>query len=575
MQLQFLRTLKIPAAIRTRLGELPKDLRETYDETYNLRLISDVEEQSSIAENAFKLLLCLQTPLGHRDFLHALSFCGDDQVNLCSEELLDLCCNFLVLDTELDVFRFAHLSVREYLETRTEYTSESSHALAAQFCLRYLCTSNASGPFFIPRDTWSEDSVVPKDADVSSIDLESDSRVMSWTIDPSLTKEQLDKNEYPCPNHVQEYACAHCVEYPFLNHVQEYACAYWADHAAGSRHLLLVHPLSTMLREFMMDASQVVSPWFMYWNRLAIHMEYFRGSCMPRWSSCQSKVNDMTHVPADYLFTACLWGFYDLLKVRLRLKPDPMLVRSNQRENALQLVCKYGICDVAEFFLDRDWDLQVENGQSLLDLAIEGEHIETIRLLLSRGIDPNEKYYDEGCSNFPIIKALEVESTEVVKILLGHGASADVEDLSSPHLFGLKTFHLADLWGHQEMSNLLLAASTVDDFHRSICKDVVLVHRALRDWDGALLNEALENWPQDARANWYLDVALRQAISRTDEAFVIALLRKGANVDFKIDGESAIELFSKVAPSWARHHSIMQLLLDSRCSRRGRTDYGN
>ena len=560
MQLQFLRTLKIPAAIRTRLGELPKDLRETYDETYNIRVVSGVEEQSSIAENAFKLLLSLQTPLGHRDFLHALSFCGDGQVNLSTEELLDLCCNFLVLDAELDVFRFAHLSVREYLETRTEYTSESSHALAAQFCLSYLCTSNASGPFFIPRDTWSENSVVPKDAD-SSIDLESDSRVMSWTIDLSLTKKQPDRKKYP-----------------FINHVQEYACAYWADHAAGSRHLRLIHPLSTMLREFIMDASQVVSPWFMYWNRLAMQMYYFSGSSMPRWSSYQTKVLDMTHVPADYLFTACLWGFYDLLKVRLRLKPDPMRVKSYHREDALELVCRHGICDVAEFLLDWGWDLKEENGAFLLGPAIDGEHIETVRLLLSRGVDPNMKY-DDGEENpqFSIIHALNGGITEIVKSLLDHGASADVEDLSGlPYLFGLKTFHLADLEGHREMSNLLLAASTMDDFHKSICKDVVLVHRAIRDNDSALLNEALENWPQDARAKPYLDVALHSALYYSrDETFVIALLRKGANVDARINGESAIEFFSKFPPSSARRHSIMRLFLDSRCPRRGGTDYGN
>ena len=183
LQLQFLRTLKIPAAIRKRLGELPKDLRETYDETYNLR-IKHVEEQCSIVEISFKLLLSLQTPLRHEEFLQALSFCGDDKIDLSAEELLDLSCGFLVLDTELDVFRFAHLSVREYLDTRSEYSPESSHALAAQFCLRYLCTSITSGPFLIPRDPWPDDGAM----------LRSDSRIMSWEIDPS--QSNYDRNEY-------------------------------------------------------------------------------------------------------------------------------------------------------------------------------------------------------------------------------------------------------------------------------------------------------------------------------------------------------------------------------------------
>lgn len=38
LQLQFLRTLKFPTEFRKRLGELPKDLRDAYDQTYKARL---------------------------------------------------------------------------------------------------------------------------------------------------------------------------------------------------------------------------------------------------------------------------------------------------------------------------------------------------------------------------------------------------------------------------------------------------------------------------------------------------------------------------------------------------------
>ena len=41
----------------------------------------------------------------------------------------------MVLDEELDTFRFAHLSVREFLETRPEYSSCHANALAAEACL--------------------------------------------------------------------------------------------------------------------------------------------------------------------------------------------------------------------------------------------------------------------------------------------------------------------------------------------------------------------------------------------------------------------------------------------------------
>jgi len=175
-----------------RISQFPKDLRETYDETYKLRSETHIEEQRSIAASAFKLLLSLQTPLSHKDFIHALSFCGDNRVTLSAEDLLDLYCNFVVLDTEIDVFRFAHLSVREYLEIKAGYDSESSHALAAQFCLKYLCTSKSSGPFLIPRDACSDSSMLPKIIDVSTLALHFDGRVMTWRTELPRRRTILD-----------------------------------------------------------------------------------------------------------------------------------------------------------------------------------------------------------------------------------------------------------------------------------------------------------------------------------------------------------------------------------------------
>ena len=81
-------------------------------------------------------------------------------------------------------------------------------------------------------------------------------------------------------------------KYPFLDRVQEYTYTHWADHTAGSRHLRRVYPLDTMLRESIMDAPEVASPWFMYWNSLATYMELkvkpsitcVSDSWMPRWN---------------------------------------------------------------------------------------------------------------------------------------------------------------------------------------------------------------------------------------------------------------------------------------------------
>ena len=581
MQLLFLRTLKIPALIWKRLGELPASLREAYNDTYEINLESYVEDERSITKSAFKLLLSLHKPLEHRDFLHALSFCNDDRITLSTEELLDLCFGFLVFDSGQNVFRFAHLSVREFLETKPDYSPESSHALAAQFCLRYLCTSNDSGPYLIPRDTSPDSGVAPSDMGVSATGLEYDGRVMSWKISPSAINE--DPFLFNGSFNEDPFGQVPSNGDPFLDQVQEYACLYWVDHTAGSRHFRLAQPLNTMLRDFVMDASQVVSPWFMYWNSLVIHCSWHTQICQGFPSRQIKTINDMAHIPADYLFTAIIWAFNDLLELRLRSRPDSLLLRSRGDSlSALQLACLYGNRDTVKVLLDWDWSLQVDDNQTLLALAMKGlresrlwsssglavddKYIETMKFLLSCGVDPNmnmrlyDRTHDFVELDFPILSAIDTGSTELVKVFLDHGANADAEDYN-----GLKAFHVAAVKGELEIAGLLLAARTnVDDFARTFLKHVDLIHQALEEMDKRMLTTALRKWPRDARGNTYLDYALYRAVEQYIYDCVKPLLVTGANPNATFGGESIIDcaigrirmlLFNK-------EHFLLQLLLD-------------
>jgi hypothetical protein len=46
--------------------------------------------------------------------------------------IIDLCCSFVTFDESLDMFHFAHPSVREFLEDLPEYSAPLSNALAAE-----------------------------------------------------------------------------------------------------------------------------------------------------------------------------------------------------------------------------------------------------------------------------------------------------------------------------------------------------------------------------------------------------------------------------------------------------------
>lgn len=80
-------------------------------------------------------LLSARKKLSSAELLAAVSIAVPSRRQLTINQILDLCCNLVVLDSELDTFRFAHLSVREFLEKQGEFANDRSNALAAESCL--------------------------------------------------------------------------------------------------------------------------------------------------------------------------------------------------------------------------------------------------------------------------------------------------------------------------------------------------------------------------------------------------------------------------------------------------------
>ena len=132
--------------IDAELGRLPKTLWESYDIIYQ-QIENAAPTSRQVAENAMKWLLCAQRPLNPQEFVAALSIDTDGQyISLEATQLLHMCCNMVVVDPKLKVFRFAHLSVREYLESRGEYTEIETHTLVAERCIDTYILEPSSEP---------------------------------------------------------------------------------------------------------------------------------------------------------------------------------------------------------------------------------------------------------------------------------------------------------------------------------------------------------------------------------------------------------------------------------------------
>ncbi|KAH7086732.1 hypothetical protein FB567DRAFT_592603 [Paraphoma chrysanthemicola] len=137
MQLQNL-CLSLDADIKEKLSRSPPQLDEFYEQMYNkLSTVGD-GHRGMLFKNILRWLLCGQRSLKTTEFIKVVAVVSEKEqkVGLVSTNLVvDICHNFVVLDPQLDTFRFAHLSVREFLEQRPEYTPQDIHCFAARVCL--------------------------------------------------------------------------------------------------------------------------------------------------------------------------------------------------------------------------------------------------------------------------------------------------------------------------------------------------------------------------------------------------------------------------------------------------------
>ena len=130
--------------VRRGLEELPDTLKDAYREIYK-RILSQKGCASRLALAAFRWIQCSYEPLCSETLLDAITAeTSSDQGEFSQKDtitadgLLKVCHGFLIFDNQLNVFRFAHLSVDEYLETGLP--KAVSHSEIARVCLSLLCT---------------------------------------------------------------------------------------------------------------------------------------------------------------------------------------------------------------------------------------------------------------------------------------------------------------------------------------------------------------------------------------------------------------------------------------------------
>ncbi|KAM5526213.1 ankyrin repeat protein [Fusarium oxysporum f. sp. phaseoli] len=129
------------SSIKSHLSSAPKGLEALYAIIWRqIEQRSQYERQQ--AKNAIQWVLCALKPLQTGDLSTMMQINpGDDVIGpiekLSDREIQSVCGNLLILDKQLRVWRFCHLSAREYIENN-HYSMLEAHYHTAVSSLRFL-----------------------------------------------------------------------------------------------------------------------------------------------------------------------------------------------------------------------------------------------------------------------------------------------------------------------------------------------------------------------------------------------------------------------------------------------------
>ncbi|KAF7929613.1 hypothetical protein BELL_0068g00030 [Botrytis elliptica] len=139
--------VKTEANVHHALDHLPQELGKSYDVVIS-QIIQAEYPNPLLASRALKWLLCSREALNSKTLPQAIFVNNAGHPLLSNEEILSICFNLVVYNEETDKFQFAHLSVREYLESQPGYSAEDTNLMAAEACLTCIMSESQERPTF-------------------------------------------------------------------------------------------------------------------------------------------------------------------------------------------------------------------------------------------------------------------------------------------------------------------------------------------------------------------------------------------------------------------------------------------
>ncbi|MCJ1381046.1 hypothetical protein MMC17_004155 [Xylographa soralifera] len=310
--------------VRRIAKQLPPTLGKTYLET--MEVFNNYRgAKRDVIKNALRLLLCSQRTLKVDELLAAVSVGMDGRMSSFKDiEITKMSRSFIVIDEESRTYRFAHLSVREFLEGQPDFSEESTHA-----CIATICLSDQLGPRAL---------------------LET---AGAGTVDGS-------SNNTPQEQSMSEFG--------------EYASIYWGRHCRKAGHQRTCEKLQKLLSTFLFGSDGDQKP-FVKWCKAIpgqLSKYFYYDDALP--DTLRVELSHSTDFSFRPLFAICTYGFLEMVG-------EPVISCKNVLDcfnmvgmNPLEVAAYHDNYEVTKELFTRALGCgpSLEWGQSLLENVVRG-----------------------------------------------------------------------------------------------------------------------------------------------------------------------------------------------------------
>lgn len=522
--------------------------------------------------------------------------------------LLEICSNLIVL-TEFNTCRFAHLSIRDFL-LRPEgfrnaagglYTEAQINAEVAEICLSYIINKDPTFDDFNQAETSiGED----KSSDVNCVNLSqamvgfniSNTRTSSPTqeaenvfdfsaaTDPRrMPQKKSSSNVLPA----QESSKSDSYESSF----HSYAILHWAFHCGFAGNFRTSGSLAVPLEHFLMQYPP--SSAFTSWNSTILRMTSFKrnsyivssndvfeirnGTIFGRIKGVAasppcpafvasafgilevlermtgSEINGMRGMHGETcLHFAALGGQVDVVRLLLSKMEENIAFQDNHGETALYKAACFDYHAVIEILLEKMNDPEISQtdlkGKTALHEAAYFGSVVAARLLLSK-MSKKDLMMQDYMGRTALHQAVNGQSEEIVLLLLDH---MKYKDISLQDNYGQTALHMATSQSGEIVTNLL-NYMTPEAIVLQNSSGQTALHKANQIQDEATLRLLLAKLrPKDlAIQDRQGNMVLHDAVSSKSTRFIISSLINGMDlVDLGIQnnkGETALHLAANVS----------------------------